>query len=233
MSSPVPQKTRKQRPRKSASGLSTRDSILLAAIKVFSKYGMVGGSVDKISKAAKSHDRMIYYYFGNKEGLFVAVLEEIYRRFIEAETRIELVPDDPVASLCRVVCFIVHYFRDNPEFVTILNSENLQRGKHVINSTKTRQFSISGVGVVGAALKQGQQAGLFREDISARDLYMMISSLAYFYQSNRFTLSAYLGEQLEADETFARWERFVTDAVFRTVLKDPSQAEAAIKQLYK
>lgn len=221
------QKPEKRKPEKrtrdnrNPPGVSTRDSILHAAVEVFARYGLAGGSVDKISQAANSHDRMIYYYFGNKEGLFVAVLEEIYRRFNKAEIQLEIVKGDPLTSLTRVIHFIIHYFRDHPEFVTILNSENLQRGKHVSKARTTQQYSIPAVGVIDTILKEGQQVQLFRADICARDLYMMISSLGYFYQSNRFTLSEFLGEKLEQDDTFARWELFVTDAVLRTVLKNP------------
>lgn len=199
--------------------ISTRDRILQAAIDVFAKFGLVGGSVDKISKAANSHDRMIYYYFGNKEGLFVAVLEEIYRRFNVAESQIEIIPDNPLDSLKRMIHFIIHYFRDHPEFVTILNSENLQRGKHVSKARSTQRYSIIAVGVIDTVIQQGQRQGLFRPEVRARDVYLMISSLGYFYQSNRFTLSEFLGERLEADSAFAQWEDFVTDAVLRTVLQ--------------
>ncbi|MGI9025890.1 MAG: TetR/AcrR family transcriptional regulator, partial [Burkholderiaceae bacterium] len=47
----------------------TRNSILRAATRVFARHGYDGGRVEQISKAAKSYDRMIYYYFGSKEGL--------------------------------------------------------------------------------------------------------------------------------------------------------------------
>lgn len=203
--------------------VATRDRILQAAIDVFSAYGLAGGSVDKISKAAQSHDRMIYYYFGNKEGLFVAVLEEIYRRFNVAESQIEVLADDPLASLERATRFIIHYFRDHPEFVTILNSENLQRGKHVSMARSTQRYSVIAVGVIDSVIQQGQAAGLFRPTLRARDIYLMISSLGYFYQSNRFTLSEFLGERLESDEVFTRWESFVMDAVRRTVLITPGE----------
>src|SRR3954469_10834748 len=85
------------------SAQATRDNILRAAIKVFARHGFSGGSVEKISRAAKSYDRMIYYYFGNKEGLFVAALEEIYRRFNEAEAGLALDPAQPVESLGAVI----------------------------------------------------------------------------------------------------------------------------------
>lgn len=195
----------------------TRESILKAALRVFSKYGLNGGSIEKISSAAKSHDRMIYYYFGNKEGLFVAVLEESYRRFNEAEARVKIDPDDPVASLCRIVHFIVHYYQQHPEFVTILNSENLHRGKHVVKSRKAKEYSSTAISVFDEVLKAGKAKRLFRQDIRGRDLYMMVAALGYFYQSNRYTLSAFLGEKLESDETFSAWETFVMDAVLRTV----------------
>src|ERR1700733_8848533 len=78
------------------SAQATREAILRAAIKVFAKHGFDGGSVEKISTAAKSVDRMIYYYFGSKEGLFVAALEEIYRRFNEAEAKVEFDLANPI-----------------------------------------------------------------------------------------------------------------------------------------
>jgi AcrR family transcriptional regulator len=95
---------------------ATRDSLLRAATKVFAKHGLSGASVEKISKAAKSYDRMIYYYFGSKEGLFVAVLEETYRRFNEAEAALVLDPERPVESLLAVTRFVMAYYRNNPEF---------------------------------------------------------------------------------------------------------------------
>ena len=188
-----------------------------AAIRVFAKYGLNGGSIEKISSAARSHDRMIYYYFGNKEGLFVAVLQELYRRFNEAQAKVELDPQDPIESLERVVTFIIHYYYEHPEFVTILNSENLHRGKHVAKSQLAQDYSSTPIGVFDEVLKAGQAKGLFRKNIRARDLYMMVASLGYFYQSNRYTLSAFLGEKLDSSDTFAAWEQFVMDAVRRTV----------------
>src|ERR1700712_2909025 len=101
-----------------AAAPATRDSILKAATKVFAKYGYDGGSVEKISKAAKSFDRMIYYYFGSKEGLFIAVLEDIYRNMDEAEASIELDATRPVESLTEVIRFVLGYYRKNPEFGT-------------------------------------------------------------------------------------------------------------------
>jgi AcrR family transcriptional regulator len=109
----------------------TRDAILKAATKIFAKNGFAGGRIDEISKAAKSYDRMIYYYFGSKEDLFIAVLEEMYKRFNEAELALELSSDQPVESLTAVISFMWTFYQRNPEFITLLNDENLHRGKHI------------------------------------------------------------------------------------------------------
>jgi AcrR family transcriptional regulator len=196
---------------------NTRDSLLQAAVAVFAQSGLVGGSVSRIAELAQSHDRMIYYYFGNKEGLFVAALEEIYRQYNEAESAVELDLTQPIQALETAVKFFVRYFRDHPEFVTVLNSENLHRGKHISKSLRASQFSKPAIGLVHRALAAGQQAGLFRKEVSSRDIYVMISAMGYFYQSNQYTLSAFLGQRLSDPKLYAQWEDFVVQAVLRTV----------------
>ena len=122
------------------SAQATREAILRAAIAVFAEHGFSGGSVDKISTAAGSVDRMIYYYFGSKKGLFVAALEEIYRRFNAAEATLQLDEDKPVESLRAVIGFALNYYRRHPEFINLLNSENLHRGVHTAKSPRLREY---------------------------------------------------------------------------------------------
>ena len=196
---------------------TTQASILRAAIKVFSKYGYDGGSVEKISSAAKSYDRMIYYYFGSKEGLYIAVIEEIYRRMNQAEGRLDLDTGQPVQALTTVIHFVLDYYRDHPEFVTLLNTENLHKGKHIAKSLRAREYSSPAISVIGQILDSGVSQGVFRKDLVARDLYLLIAANGYFYMSNRHTLSAFLGEKLEAPEAMAHWKHFVIDVVLRTV----------------
>ncbi len=199
------------------SAQATRESLLRAAIKVFARHGFDGGSVEQISSAANSHDRMIYYYFGSKQGLYTAVLEEIYRRFDEAEATLELDLDQPLASLVDVVRFMLGYYRRNPEFIALLNTENLQRGRNIARALRKGEYSSPALGVIDQLLRSGKARQLFRDDIGARDLYLMIAALGYFYQSNRYTLAVFLGENLEAPEAQAHWESFVIDAVLRLV----------------
>jgi TetR/AcrR family transcriptional regulator, upper aerobic nicotinate degradation pathway regulator len=201
---------------------TTRENILRAATKVFAKHGFAGGRVEQISKAARSYDRMIYYYFGSKEGLFIAVLEEMYRRFNEAEARLALDVARPVEALTAVIRFMWGYYQRNPEFITLLNTENLHRGKHIAKSLRAREFSSPAVDVLGQVLVSGGEQKLFRTDVAARDVYLMIAAMGYFYLSNRFTLSAFLGEELETQPALAHWEAFVIDAVLRTVVAAPA-----------
>ncbi len=208
--------TRRPRVRELAAQ-ATQENILRAATKVFAKHGFAGGRIEQISKAAKSHDRMIYYYFGNKEELFIAVIEETYRRFNDAESKVVLKMDDPVDDLKTLVRFMWTYYQQHPEFITLLNSENLHRGKHISKSLRAREYSSPAISLMNRVLKSGAEKGLFRSDVRARDIYLMSAALAYFYVSNRFTLSAFLGEDLEAPVAIAHWEEFITSAVIRQV----------------
>ena len=198
---------------------ATRESILKAATKVFAKHGYAGGRVEQISKAAGSYDRMIYYYFGSKEGLFIAVLEEMYRRFNEAESKLALDTAQPLESLKAVIRFMWTYYLKNPEFITLLNTENLHRGQHISKSLRAREYSSPAVNVLGAILESGVRRKLFRADVAARDVYLLIAAMGYFYLSNRYTLSAFLGEELETPAALAHWEGFLVETVLRAVAR--------------
>ena len=200
---------------------STRNKILKAATRIFARYGYDGGSVEKISKSAKSVDRMIYYYFGNKEGLFIEVLENAYRRMNDAELKLKLNNSQPVEGLNEVIGFVLSYYRKNPEFITLLNLENLQRGKHIAKSQRARDYSSPAIATVGELLQNGIVQGLFRVDVSARNVYMLIMATAYFYMSNRYTLSVFLGENLQTPEAIAAWQSFISTTVLRSVLIKP------------
>jgi TetR/AcrR family transcriptional regulator, upper aerobic nicotinate degradation pathway regulator len=116
-----------------------------------------------------------------------------------------------------VIRFIWRYYQKHPEFITLLNTENLHRGRHIGKSLRARDYSSPALAVLQRVLDAGARQRLFRADIGARDVYLMIAALGYFYLSNRFTLSAFLGEAVDTPEALAHWEAFVIDAVRRTV----------------
>ncbi|WP_017758774.1 TetR family transcriptional regulator [Pseudacidovorax intermedius] len=218
----APAKPQRKTGVREAQAQASREAILRAATKVFARYGYEGGSVEKISRAAKSYDRMIYYYFGSKEGLFVAVLEGIYQRMDEAEAAMALDMARPVEALTEVIRFVLGYYRRNPDFVTLLNTENLHKGRHIAKSVRAREYSSRAVAVIASILESGMVQGLFRPDLAARDVYLLIAATGYFYMSNRYTLASFLGEQLDAPEAAQHWEAFVTETVLRAVRLDDS-----------
>ncbi len=192
----------------------TRAKILKAAIKVFAQRGYDGGRIESISSLANTYDRMIYYYFGSKEKLFIEVLETIYLQLNEAEQKLELDPDDPVRALTQLIDFVWRYYLDHPEFVAILNSENLSRARHAKKSERLNEISGYALSVLDGILARGIAAGTFQPGLTARDVYLIIASLGYFYNSNHHTLSAFLGEPIMSAAAVTHWR----DVIQRTVL---------------
>lgn len=204
----------------------TQETILRAAIKVFAEKGFAGGRIDKISREARSNDRMLYYYFKSKENLFVEVLERTYRTMREAEERLQLDMDDPIAALKAIVRFSLDHYLSHPEMVTLLNSENLDRGKHVSKSRKLREISSPALGLFDEILRNGRAKGLFREGLDAQQVYITSLALNYFYFSNRHTLSAFLGTDLMAPANLKRWRAWIEDVIVRAVLASPPAPRA-------
>jgi AcrR family transcriptional regulator len=197
----------------------TRARILQAAIKVFTEDGYSGGRVERISAEADSNDRMLYYYFGSKEKLFVRVLEHTYEQFNLAESTLCLDPSTPVETLQQVVAFVWEYYVTHPEFVAILSIENLHKGKHARQSSELRRLSGEAVGVLRPIIEAGQQQGLFRDDLDIKHVYLMIASLCYFYNSNLHTLTSFLDLDIAQPQQRQDWLGFISDLVVRGVMK--------------
>jgi AcrR family transcriptional regulator len=195
----------------------TRARILKAAIKVFTRDGYSGGRIEQISSEAESNDRMIYYYFGSKEKLFVRVLEHTYEQFNHAESLLKLDPSTPVQTLRDLVAFVWSYYVEHPEFVAILSIENLHKGKHARQSSELHRLSGEAVGVLRPIIEAGQQQGLFRQDLDIKHVYLMIASLCYFYNSNQHTLTSFLGHDLAQPSEQQDWLQFISDLVVRGV----------------
>ena len=197
----------------------TRARILQAAIKVFTEDGYSGGRIERISAEADSNDRMLYYYFGSKEKLFVRVLEHTYEQFNLAESTLRLDPSTPVQTLQQLVAFVWDYYVTHPEFVAILSIENLHKGRHARQSSELRRLSGEAVGVLRPIIEAGQQQGLFRADLDIKHVYLMIASLCYFYNSNLHTLTSFLDPDIAQPQQRQDWLGFISDLVVRGVMK--------------
>ena len=205
----------------------TRDNILRAAIDVFAANGYAGARVDRISKAARSTDRMIYYYFNSKEDLFVVALETIYKELGDAEAALDLSGLNPDEGLRAIIRFNWNHYLAHPEMLALLNNENLQQGKHVARSKRVKQLSFPLLSILYKVLARGVKEKMFRPNIDAYDLYIAICALGYFYLSNRFTLSAFLGRTLMAPRSLAHWEVLIQDIVMRFVSVTPRATRAS------
>jgi|TARA_R100001143_G_C3360509_1_gene135170 AcrR family transcriptional regulator len=201
------------------SSKTTRENILKAAKKIFARDGYGGARVDKISKAAKSYDSLIYYYFGSKEKLFVAVLEEAYKDIFEAEKNLDLDMNDPVESLRTIIQFPFRYYIENPELIVLLNAENLNKGKHIAKSKSADQYAGPAISILRNVIEEGQKKDLFRNDVDCEHLYMAMTALGYFYISNRYTFSAFLAADLMDPKEVEHWANYISDLLMQSVLK--------------
>jgi len=193
-------------------------AILLAARDEFSQYGLAGARMDRIAENACLNKRLIYYYFGSKDDLFLAVLERTYADIREAEQVLHLDAAEPVEAIRQLVSFTWHYYLEHPEFITLLNSENLHRAVHLKRSERIQEMNSPLVQLLDGILERGRRDGLFRAGIDPIQLYISIASLCYFYLSNNYTLSAIFGRDLRAPKAMAQRLSHMTDLVLGYVL---------------
>lgn len=173
-----------------------RASILAAATVEFADKGLGGARVDEIARRAGVNKALLYHHFGAKDALFLAVLEHAYAGIREAEAGVALEGLPPVEAMERLVNFTFDYFVAHPEFLTLLNSENLHRGRHLRRSLRLRELHAPLVGRLEGLLARGEAAGVFRSGVDPVALYVSIASLGYFYLSNAWTLGAVFSKDL-------------------------------------
>jgi TetR/AcrR family transcriptional regulator len=187
------------RPARSTSPVETRQRILDVATKEFSAKGYDGARVDDIMRIAKVSKNLIYHYFGSKERLFIAVLEAAYEGMHAYQTTWPIDVKSPVDGVRRLVRSTFKYWRDSPEFIGLLNSENFHKGKH-LRKTKLTKAGYSGLlHNIGNLLKEGERSGDFRADVDPVELYISISALAYHFLSNQYTLAYLLDRKLSTE----------------------------------
>jgi AcrR family transcriptional regulator len=191
----------------------TRERILESATAEFSARGLGGARVDSIADAAGVNKRMLYHYFGNKEDLFLAVLERAYEKIRRQESALALDDLPPEEAMRRLVRFTFDYFVGNQSFVALLNSENLHRARHIRRSPRATSINRPIVAILARILARGRRAGVFRGGVDPLQLYISIAGVAYFYFSNIHTLSTIFARDLGAPEALAERRKHVTDVI--------------------
>jgi AcrR family transcriptional regulator len=195
----------------------TKARILDAAKKEFAKNGLGGARVDVIAEKARANKRMIYHYFDSKEGLFQTVLEQAYVDIRTAEQKLNLDHLGPEEALERLVRFTWDYYLKNPEFITLVNSENLHRAKHLKKSEVIKVVSRKFVNMVGSIIDRGIAAGVFRPGIDPVQLNITIAAIGYYYLTNRFTGSIVFERDLMAKPALDERLAFNIETIMRLV----------------
>ncbi|CAH2400957.1 HTH-type transcriptional repressor NicS [Mesorhizobium escarrei] len=196
---------------------ATQRRILDAAKKEFARKGLGGARVDDIAERAKANKRMIYHYFESKENLFQRVLEEAYVNIRTAEQKLELDHLEPKEALERLVRFTWKYYLDNPEFLTMVNSENLHKARHLKKSKVVQVLSRRFVAMVDTILERGAKQGVFRKGIDPVQLNITIAAIGYYYLTNRFTGSIIFERDLMTREALDTRLQFNIDTIMRLV----------------
>ncbi|RAI43649.1 TetR/AcrR family transcriptional regulator [Rhodoplanes roseus] len=202
-----------KRPTGSRDPVRTRAAILDAATHEFRSKGLTGARVDTIAKRSGVNKRMIYHYFGGKDGLYVAVLEQTYAAIRTAEKELHLVDREPVDAICELVRFTWRYFITHPEFLSLLGTENLHRGRYLKQSALIRDLHSPLIATLSQQLARGAAQGIFRPDVDAVQLYISIASLGFFYLSNRYTLATIFGRSMDDPESLDARGRHIEDVV--------------------
>jgi TetR/AcrR family transcriptional regulator len=177
----------------------TRRRILQAATTEFSAKGLAGARVDEIARRAGVSKRMLYHYFGNKEALWLAVLEQAYLHIRSEERGLDVGRLSPVEGMRRLIAFTIAYDSAHPEFISLLLSENLQRARYLRRSRKVRELHTSLLDVIEDILQRGRKTGVFRSGVDAAELYITIAALGFFYFSNVHTLTAIFGRDFNSE----------------------------------
>ncbi len=192
---------------------ATRRRILDAATSEFAAKGLAGSRVNEIARRARINKRMLYHYFGDKEALWLAVLEEAYLNIRSSEQKLDVSRFAPRLAMRRLIEFNLSYVQSHPEFISLLLTENVHRARYLRRSRKVRALHTSLLDVIGDLLARGRNAGIFRKGVDAAELYITIAALSFFYFSNIHTLSTIFGRNFNAAAARRKHRKHVVNVV--------------------
>jgi AcrR family transcriptional regulator len=198
----------------------TKRNILDVATQEFSAMGLSGARVDAIAERTNTTKRMLYYYFGSKEGLYEAVLDKVYGDIRALEQDLHVGELEPREGMRRLVEFTFDYHDKHRDFVRLVTIENIHGAKYIeqLKSFKSRNASV--IKTIEDLLARGIEAGQFRADIDAIDLHLMISSLCFHRVANRYTFGTAFGRDPSHARLRTRHREMITDAVLRFVRRE-------------
>ncbi|TIX79261.1 MAG: TetR/AcrR family transcriptional regulator, partial [Mesorhizobium sp.] len=207
----VIKKERKPKPDASTTRIQdpegTRRNILEIASKEFALNGLSGARIDEIAARTRFSKRMIYYYFGDKEGLYLRALENAYRQVREGEAQLNIEGLPPVAALARLVEFTFDHHHRHEEFIRMVMIENIHHGQYLEQSDAIRELNVTAIDHISRIYSRGVEEGVFRPGLDAVELHWQVSALCFFNVSNRTTFSMIFGRDFGAPAQLERLKR--------------------------
>ena len=174
----------------------TRADILAVATREFADRGYAGARINEIADKTSTTKRMIYYYFGGKEQLYIAVLEQAYRLIRSLEQQLDVEHLDPVEAIRELAGLTFDHHESHPDFIRLVSIENIHRAEHIARSTVLSGLANPVLDVLGTILQRGREAGVLRDDVDALDVHQIISAFCVFRTANRYTFGAIFGRDL-------------------------------------
>jgi AcrR family transcriptional regulator len=208
---PAPARTAAMR--KPKAPVANRARIIKAAIDEFASRGFKGASMDAIAARTHTTRALINYYFGGKEKVYLAVLEQVYAEIRQAESLLDLDHLPPADAIRRIVEFTFNYYLEHQGFVRLVVAENQVRGRHLKKSKAMRSLNRPIVDTLGRVLAKGQQEGSFRRDVEPVEIHMAIAALGIFNVTNQYTFSAIFQKEMGARGDVARRRTLVADMI--------------------
>jgi AcrR family transcriptional regulator len=199
--------------------LGTQQNIIDIASEEFALNGLAGARIDEIAARTRSSKRMIYYYFDDKEGLYLKALENAYRVVREGETRLDVDGLSPTAAMRKLVEFTFDHHHRHEPFIRMVMIENIHQAKFLEKSKAIRQLNVSAIDTIKGVYERGVESGEFRPGLDPVELHWQVSALCFFNVSNRATFSKIFGKDFGAPKALAALRQNVVDMVLRYVLK--------------
>ena len=205
--------TTEPRPELQRDAERTRAELLAVATEVFAQSGYSGARVDEIAERTRTTKRMIYYYFGGKEQLYMAVLENAYRGIREAEQRLQVDHVDPAVAMRRLAELTFDHHLDHQAFIRLVAIENIHRGEYITRLGSLRTLSRPATSVLDEILARGREQGVFRADVDSLDVHLVISSFCVFQVANRYTFGFLFDVDFTEVAQRAHMRRMIGDVV--------------------
>ena len=205
---------------------ATRARILQAAMQEFAAKGLDATRIEDIADQAGANRRMTYYYFGSKEGLYLAALEAAYFELVEVEEAIDVDELGPVEAVAALVAAKFEHYVKYPHYVEFVKMENLYRARHLKNSRRIAEMRAPLISIIKRVLERGEATGVLRKGVDPLDLYLSICALGFFVFSNRHTLGAIFNTDVTSPAALRRRRALVVDMIMAYLAADPPRGKA-------